>query len=212
MLERRRSLVADLARQGICDRRVLDAVAAVPRHRFVPDELAGEAYADSALPIGHGQTISQPYVVAYMTELLALEPGHRVFEVGTGSGYQTAVLAELAREVFSIELVPALAAQARRRLEALGYRNIRLRVGDATHGWPDAAPFDRIIVTAAAPKLPPVLLNQLAAPGRMVIPVDEWGGLHQFLMLVRKARDGSITCDRRLPVSFVPMRGAVRGG
>ncbi|RMD84578.1 MAG: protein-L-isoaspartate(D-aspartate) O-methyltransferase [Candidatus Dadabacteria bacterium] len=209
--DQRRALVTKLAREGISDRRVLDAIDAVPRELFVPRELVEEAYLDTALPIGEGQTISQPFVVAYMTELLDVQPHHRVLEVGTGSGYQTAILAELAREVFSIEIIDSLAEQAKRRLAQLGYTNVHVRTGDASAGWPEQAPFDRIMVTAAAPRIPEQLLEQLAAPGRMVVPVDEWGGLHQSLVLVRKAPDGKTRTERSLPVAFVPMRGAVRG-
>ncbi len=196
-----------LRRMGITDERVLGAMVEVPRHLFVPDPLRGAAEEDRALPIGFGQTISQPFVVAFMTEQLRLGGGERVLEVGTGSGYQTAVLAVLAREVFSVEIVPELAARAREvLLGTLGLRNVRLREGDGSRGWPEQAPFDRIAVTAAAQEVPPQLLAQLAPGGRMVLPV----GPHeeaQVLKLVVRGNDGANESRDLLPVRFVPLTG-----
>ncbi len=183
---------------------VLRAMRRVPRHRFVPTEVLPAAYADCALPIGFDQTISQPYVVAFMTEHLEVRPGHRVLEVGTGSGYQAAVLAELGTEVFSIEIVPPLADRARRTLTELGYDKVRVRTGDGYLGWPEAAPFDAIIVTCAPERIPPPLVAQLKDGGRMIIPVGSPG--EQSLVLLRK-RDGRISEAAVLPVRFVPMLG-----
>jgi protein-L-isoaspartate(D-aspartate) O-methyltransferase len=193
---------------GIRDERVLRAVEQVPRHLFVPAPLRPEAEADRPLPIGHGQTISQPFIVAVMTQALELRGPERVLEVGTGSGYQTAILALLAAEVFSIEIVPALAEAAREvLLGPMALQNVRLRVGDGRLGWEDAAPFDRIIVTAAPPEIPPALLAQLAAGGRLVIPV---GGDPDFqvLQLLRRGRDGADEVSNLLAVRFVPLTGA----
>lgn len=190
---------------GTSDPRVLAAFGAVPRDRFVPPEFRGDADRDLPLPIGFGQTISQPYVVAVMTERLGLGGGERVLEVGTGSGYQTAILAQLAREVLSIELVPELAARAREvLLVELGLENVRLRTGDGALGWPEAAPFDRIIVTAAAPDEPRALLEQLAPGGRMILPVGPPQG-DQMLRIVEKRSDGSTESIDFLPVRFVPL-------
>ena len=199
------ALLADLRRQGICDERVLAAIGRVPRDRFVPEAERGEAWANVALPIGAGQTISQPFVVALMTEALALRGPERVLEVGTGSGYQTAILAELAAEVVSVERHPELATEAEPTLRQLGYHNVAIHVGDGTTGWPDAAPYDRIIVTAAGPRVPPPLLAQLHEDGgRLVIPVGEPDD--QQLVVVE--RQGDRTRERRLgPVRFVPLIG-----
>jgi len=192
--------------RGIKDRLTLAALREVPRHEFVPEASAGEAYGDFPLPIGHGQTISQPYIVAFMTEALGLRGGERVLEIGTGSGYQSAVLAKIAGTVYTIEIVPELAEEARERLARLGYRNVRVRAGDGYLGWPEAAPFDAIIVTAAAPRIPEPLKHQLAEGGRLVVPV---GDEDQELIVV--TRHGSAFDERRvLPVRFVPMTGAVR--
>lgn len=190
------------------DPKVLGAIRAVPRHRFVPEELAPLAYENRPLPIGHEQTISQPYIVALMTHLLELEPGHRVLEIGTGSGYQAAVLAELAASVHSIEIVAPLARTAADRLGALGYDNVTVQAGDGYAGWPEEAPFDRIIVTAAGPHVPEPLVKQLKPGGRMVIPVARaWGG--EELMLVTKDGSGKVRRRALLPVRFVPLvRGA----
>jgi protein-L-isoaspartate(D-aspartate) O-methyltransferase len=183
---------------------------AVPRHLFVPDDLAGSAYSDQPLPIGHGQTISQPYVVALMSELADLEPGERALEVGTGSGYAAAVLSELADSVYTIEIVAPLAASAAERLGRLGYSNVRVRCGDGYRGWPDRAPFDAIVVTAAPERVPQPLLDQLAIGGRLVIPV---GGAGQDLREITRTADGFVERSV-IPVRFVPMTGEAqeRGG
>jgi protein-L-isoaspartate(D-aspartate) O-methyltransferase len=192
--------------RGVRDARTLAAMRKVRRHLFVPPALVEEAYDDHPLPIGHGQTISQPYIVAFMTEALRLEGGETVLEIGTGSGYQAAVLAEIAAHVYSIEIVPALADEARRRLAALGYANVAVRAGDGYQGWPDAAPFDAIVVTAAAPRIPEPLKAQLRDGGRLVLPVgDEW----QELIVVTRRGDRFET-KQVLPVRFVPMTGEVR--
>ncbi len=190
--------------RDIRDPAVLQAMRRVPRHRFVPPEVLPAAYADCPLPIGYGQTISQPYVVAFMTEHLELRPGQRVLEVGTGSGYQAAVLAELGTEVFSIEIVPPLADRARETLAGLGYDKVRVRTGDGYVGWPEAAPFDAIIVTCAPERIPPPLVAQLREGGRMIIPVGSPGD--QSLVLLRK-RGGRVSEQAVLPVRFVPMLG-----
>jgi protein-L-isoaspartate(D-aspartate) O-methyltransferase len=198
-----------LAARDIDDARVLEAMRRVPRHHFVPEAEAFAAYADGPLPIASDQTISQPYVVAAMSQLAALGPGARVLEVGTGSGYQTAVLAVLAAEVWSVEIHPELTAAAAPRLHALGLGDdvVHLRVGDGWAGWPDAAPFDAILVTAAPPAVPPALAAQLAIGGRLVIPV---GTAHQELMLI--TRDGADRFRERtvFPVRFVPMTGTAQ--
>jgi protein-L-isoaspartate(D-aspartate) O-methyltransferase len=188
------------------DRRVLEALAKVPREAFVPPDLAARAYDNRPLPIGHGQTISQPLIVAVMTHLLHLAPGARVLEVGTGSGYQTAVLAELAKEVVTIEVVEDLAAAAAAKLKELGYHNIDCRVGDGAAGRPERAPFDGIMVTAAAPSIPQALLEQLAPGGRLVIPLGR-DPLSQELLLVEKDADGAVHERHLFPVAFVPLTG-----
>jgi len=184
--------------------RVLDAMRQVRRAAFMPAVAAKSAYANRAHAIGHGQTISQPFIVALMTDLLELHPGNKVLEVGTGSGYQAAVLAELVEQVWSIEVVPELSRRAAAALAAEGYLNVTLRVGNGSLGWPELAPFDRIIVTAAAPQVPPALIEQLSAPGRMVIPVGERHS-DQELRLIEKDSDGTVTSRRVLPVAFVPL-------
>ncbi len=192
-----------IAGRGVADARVLAALRKVPRHEFVARSLRREAYADHPLPIGHGQTISQPYVVAAMTELAQVGPGERVLEVGTGSGYQAAVLAELAREVYTIEIVEPLAKSAAATLARLGYAAVRVRHGDGYLGWPEAAPFDAIVVTAAPPRVPPPLLEQLAVGGKLVIPVGEdW----QELEVHTKTATG-VEVRQVFPVRFVPMTG-----
>jgi protein-L-isoaspartate(D-aspartate) O-methyltransferase len=192
------------ATPGVLSEDVLDAMRRTPRHAFVPWQLRSLAYADRPLPIGYGQTISQPYIVALMTDLLRLAPGSRVLEVGTGSGYQAAVLAELGHEVYTIEIVPALARQAAARMSELGYDKVSVREGDGYYGWPDAAPFDGIVVTAASQQIPPPLIDQLKPGGRMVIPVGA-AFLTQQLMLVEKLADGTVHTEALLPVSFVPL-------
>lgn len=189
--------------RGVRDERVLEAMRRVPRHAFVPTDQQRAAYDDHSLPIGYGQTISQPYIVGFMTEALMLTDSDVVLEIGTGSGYQAAILGELAREVYSIELLPPLAERATRTLERLGYRNVHVRAGDGYQGWPEHAPFSRIIVTAAPEEIPPALVEQLAVGGRMVLPVGPKAG-DQELRIVTKSEDG-ITTIRSLPVRFVPM-------
>lgn len=185
---------------------VMAAIARVPRHEFVPADLRHRAYDNRPLPIGLGQTISQPYIVALMTDLLGCGPGARVLEVGTGSGYQAAVLAELVDHVYTIEIVAELGDSARRTLERLGYRNVTVRVGDGYLGWPEHAPFDGIIVTAAPEEIPPPLVEQLKPGGRMVIPVGEpWTG--QNLLVLEKQPDGTLSRRNLLPVAFVPLTG-----
>jgi protein-L-isoaspartate(D-aspartate) O-methyltransferase len=201
-MDARARMVADQIRaRGVTDPRVLAAMTRVPRERFVPEDLRREAFDDRPLPIGHGQTISQPYIVAFMTEALKLEPGHRVLEIGTGCGYQTAVLAELAGEIHSIEIVDTLADRARQTLHDLGYANVVVRAGDGHAGWPEQAPFDRIIVAAAPPELPPALVEQLADGGILVIPV---GVAVQELRVLQKHGD-RIELVATLAVRFVPM-------
>ncbi len=189
--------------RGISEPAVLAALAAVPRNRFVPAELAPRAYDDTPLPIGYDQTISQPYVVAYMTEAAALTPDAKVLDIGTGSGYQAAVLAEIVGQVYSIEIVPELAERSRRLLADLGYDNVEVRTGDGYQGWPDEAPFDAIVVAAAPDHVPPALVEQLAVGARLVIPV---GRFMQEILIVTKTADGSTT-EAVLPVRFVPMTG-----
>lgn len=203
-------LAAFLREQGIRDERVLAAFAQVPRQLFVPERLQQDAEADRPLPIGFGQTISQPFVVAYMTERLRLAGGERVLEVGTGSGYQTAILAHLAEQVFSIEIVPELAERARELLLGkLGLANVRLRGGDGALGWPEEAPFDRIVVTAASPEVPPALVAQLAPGGRMILPVGAELDV-QMLRVLDKGNDGPNAVSDLLPVRFVPLTRPVR--
>lgn len=198
------ALACQLRSVGIRDERVLTAVAATPRRLFVPSFLLEEADADRPLPIGHGQTISQPYIVALMTEWLRLRGDERVLEIGTGSGYQAAILARLAREVFSVEIVPDLATRAGKALVDAGIENVHIRVGDGSRGWPEEAPFDRIIVTAAPARIPDALVAQLAPGGRLVVPV---GGdpEHQLLHLVAKGPNGELEAREILPVRFVPL-------
>ncbi len=182
------------------------ALGRVPRHEFVPAARRERAYVNTPLPIGHGQTISQPYIVAIMTELVEPRPGARVLEIGTGSGYQAAVLAELVEHVYSIEIIEALGEQARARLAALGYDNVSTRIGDGYYGWPEQAPYDAIVVTAAASHVPPPLVRQLRPGGRMVIPVGT-PFLTQNLVLVEKADSGTVSMRQLLPVRFVPLTG-----
>ncbi|HEY5215348.1 MAG TPA: protein-L-isoaspartate(D-aspartate) O-methyltransferase [Pseudolabrys sp.] len=199
----RMEFLLTLRKRGIGDQAVLRAMDEVPRERFVEAEFADSAFADQALPISCGQTISQPYVVAYMTEQLALRPHHRVLEVGTGSGYQAAVLSRLAREVVSIERYRTLADQARERLQALGYSNVEVVVGDGLAGVPERAPYDRIIVTAAAEHVPETLLAQLADNGIMLLPLGPPGGA-QHIVKLTKSQTG-VSRDSLIPVRFVPL-------
>jgi protein-L-isoaspartate(D-aspartate) O-methyltransferase len=202
--EARSAMVArQLKARDITDPRVLAALGRVPRHLFVPDDLALLAYGDHPLPIGGGQTISQPYIVALMSQWAAVKPSDKVLEVGTGSGYQAAVLAELTDKVFTIELLPELAQQAAERLKTLGYSQVKVKTGDGYRGWPQEAPFDAILVTAAAPQVPPALTAQLKEGGRLVIPLGEAGG-DQTLVRLRKIK-GELKEEERLPVRFVPL-------
>ena len=200
---------SQIERRDISDRSVLEALANVPRHEFVPESLRRVAYRDRPLPIGHAQTISQPYIVAYMTEALKLKPGEKVLEVGTGSGYQAAVLSELTPHVFSIEIVRALGTVASACLKRLGYKTIRCKVADGYFGWKKHAPFDAIIVTCAAGSVPPPLVRQLKVGGRMCIPVGPPGRL-QRLILVTKNAEGRVRTRSLLSVAFVPLTRKVR--
>jgi len=200
----REALLDEIRSQGIGDPRVLAALSRVPRHRFVPPHLLSHAYEDRPLPIGHDQTISQPYIVALSTAALALATSDRALEIGTGSGYQTAILAELAREVCTVERLPELSRSAQQRLRALGYANIRFHVGDGTKGWPELAPFEAILVTAGAPRVPEGLLAQLSPGGRMVIPVG--GQFNQELLFIEGNR-GRFVTRKLCPCTFVPLIG-----
>lgn len=203
--EREEMVRRQLEGRDIDDPRVLEAMRRVPRHRFVPDELRDRSYNDRPLPIGNQQTISQPYIVALMTQLAEPEPSDRALDVGTGSGYQAAVLAELTGEVFSIEILESLAEEARERLCSLGYDNIRFQAGDGYQGWPEHAPFDLIVVAAAPDHVPQPLVDQLALGGKLVIPVGTRGG--QNLLVIEKSPDGRIHRREVAPVAFVPMTG-----
>ncbi|HEY68887.1 MAG TPA: protein-L-isoaspartate(D-aspartate) O-methyltransferase [Thermoflexia bacterium] len=205
--KRERMVIETIERRGITDEDVLRAMRAVPRHLFVPEEERDYAYGDFPLPIGYGQTISQPYIVALMTELLELKEGDKVLEVGTGSGYQAAILAEIPGvEVYSIEIIPELAESARKRLESLGYTNVHCKQGDGYYGWPEYAPFDAIIVTAAPDHVPPPLMDQLAEGGRLVIPIGPPGG-YQTLWKFVKQPDGELQAFNMGGVAFVPLTG-----
>jgi len=204
--QRKQMVEKQIRQRGIKDENVLAAMESVPRHLFVPHSLANRAYEDNPLPIGFDQTISQPYVVAYMTETATLTKEDKVLEIGTGSGYQAAVLAEIASEVFSIEILPELATRSRNLLNNLGYLNLTVKSGDGYRGWPEEAPFDAIIVTAAPDHVPPALIEQLAVGGKVVIPV---GRLQQEITIVTKTDDGTSTVQT-LPVRFVPMTGEAK--
>ncbi len=199
--ERERMVEIQIRARGVQDERVLQAMLKVPRHSFVPPDVRSYAYGDEPLPIGEGQTISQPYIVAYMTEALELRGDERVLEIGTGSGYQTAVLAELAREVYTIEIVSSLSQQAQETLRQLGYQNVFFRVGDGSLGWREFAPYDAIIVTAAPRSVPKALEEQLKISGKMIIPV---GIEYQELVLVERKKKG-FSRKKLLPVRFVPL-------
>jgi protein-L-isoaspartate(D-aspartate) O-methyltransferase len=196
-----------LAAGGIRNAEVLQAMAEVPRHEFVPPSLRAYAYADGPLPIGHGQTISQPFIVAYMTQAMELRKEDTVLEIGTGSGYQAAILGKLTKEVYTIEIVQPLAESARAVLSKLGFENVHVRLGDGYLGWPEKAPFDAIIVTCAPDHVPEPLISQLKEGGRLVIPVGAAGGIQQ-LVLLRK-RNGQISKEKMLDVRFVPMTGKI---
>jgi protein-L-isoaspartate(D-aspartate) O-methyltransferase len=202
--ERQRMVDHQIARRGIRDERVLAAMRKVERHRFVSESQRAAAYGDHPLPVGEGQTISQPYIVALMTEALRLEGGESVLEVGTGSGYQTAILAELAGEVYSVEIVPPLAARARAILNELGYQNIHIRVGDGSEGWTEHAPYRAIVVTAAPPQVPNALIEQLQEGGRLVIPV----GVQSQELEVHTRRAEGVRVERLAAVRFVPLVGS----
>lgn len=195
-----------IKRRGVTDKDVIDAMLSVPRHLFVPEELVSKAYDDCPLPIGYGQTISQPFIVAYMTEILKLNTDDIVLEIGTGSGYQAAILSCLVKEVYTVEIIQELAESATGRLKKIGYNNVEVKNADGYHGWPERAPFDAIIVTAAAGHIPLPLLKQLQPKGRMIIPV---GGffLTQNLVLIIKEDEEKITTQNVMPVRFVPLTG-----
>lgn len=201
--QRQRMVAVQIAARGIEDPRVLAAMASVPRHEFVPAESRSLAYVDSPLPIGQGQTISQPFIVAFMTEAARLTPSDRVLEIGTGSGYQAAVLAKIVDQVYSIEIVPTLGNAAAKTLHRLSFENVTVRIGDGYQGWPEQAPFDAILVTAAPPTIPLPLLEQLKVGGHLVMPV---GGYNQQLVRVTKTAQG-MNRETLLPVRFVPMTG-----
>jgi protein-L-isoaspartate(D-aspartate) O-methyltransferase len=199
-------VTTQIAARGVRDTRVLAALRAVPRHLFVPSEVRAEAYADRPLPIGEGQTISQPYIVGLMTELLEVKPGDRVLEIGTGSGYQAAVLDAMGCDVYTIEIRASLAQEAEKRLTSLGYKRVHVRTGDGYAGWPEVAPFAGIVVTAAPERIPQPLLNQLAIGGHMVIPV---GAFYQQLKVITRRGDTDFPERDVIPVRFVPMTGEV---
>ncbi|SUZ96495.1 uncharacterized protein METZ01_LOCUS49349 [marine metagenome] len=193
-----------LQSRGIRDDAVLEVMRSVERHNFVPENYRDRAYSDGPLPIGHGQTISQPYIVAFMTEQLQVSSQHKVLEIGTGSGYQAAILGELAKHVFTIEIIPELAEGAKNILNHLSYKNITVRAGDGYKGWPEEAPFERIMVTAAPTEIPQTLIDQLAPGGRMILPVGAQF-LVQYLWVIEKDDQGTVTKEKILPVRFVPM-------
>ena len=203
--DRARMVDEQISARGVRNRGVLDAMKTVPRHEFVPEVYRRSAYLDSPLPIGLDQTISQPYIVALMTELVDPKPEHRVLEIGTGSGYQAAVISRLVKEVYTIEIVPQLAQSARQRLERLGFNNVTVRQGDGYQGWPEKAPFDGILVTAGATEIPRPLVDQLKPGGRMVIPVGSTSD-SQVLRIVAKQPDGSTRTQEVIPVRFVPLQ------
>ncbi len=195
--------------KGELDSRVLEAMETVPRHAFVPDRLRSSAYENRPLPIGYGQTISQPFIVALMTDLLGVGPGAKVLEIGTGSGYQAAVLAKLVKRVYTIEIIPQLGRRAKARLASLGYRNVKCRINDGYYGWPEEAPFEGILVTAAAGHIPPPLIRQLKPGGRMILPVGHPFAVQQLIM-VQKSLHGEVRSQQILPVRFVPLTGGPR--
>lgn len=202
--QRKRMVEEQIAYRGVKDKRVLEAMESVPRHLFIPEENRSYSYSDQPVPIGYGQTISQPYIVAFMTELLKVGNEEVVLEVGTGSGYQAAILAKLAKQVYTIEIIEGLGKEARKRLKTLGYDNAEVMIGDGYKGWPERAPFDAIIVTAAAEHIPQPLIDQLKPGGRMVIPV---GGAYmvQDLMLITKDASSKVVKKSVIPVRFVPL-------
>jgi protein-L-isoaspartate(D-aspartate) O-methyltransferase len=201
---RKRMVETQIRARGVQNKRVLEAMSTVPRHEFVPEEYKSSAYEDFPLPTSSGQTVSQPFIVALMTELIDPQPEHRVLEIGTGSGYQAAVLSKLVSEVYSIEILPELARTAAERLERLQFKNVHVREGDGYQGWPEHASFDAILVTAAAPEIPKPLIEQLKRGGRMVIPVDNKDG-YQTLQVLEKGMDGNVRVRDLIPVRFVPL-------
>lgn len=203
-VQRQQMVTTQIAARGVRDPRVLAALGRVPRHEFVPAGAQALAYVDSPLSIGHGQTISQPFIVGFMTEAAGIEPDDRVLEIGTGSGYQAAVVAEIAKEVYSVEIVEALGKTAAETLRRLGYENVTIKIGDGYEGWAEKAPFDAILVTAAPPAVPPPLLEQLRVGGHLVMPV---GGFSQQLVRITKTAEGDPQHETLLPVRFVPMTG-----
>jgi len=203
-IERERMVRQQIEDRGVKNPAVLKAMRAVPRHLFVPESMRSQAYADGPLPIGYGQTISQPYIVASMTELLDPAPTHRVLEIGTGSGYQAAILSALVKEVYTIEIVPELGATASALLRKLGFNNVYVKIGDGYQGWPEKAPFDRIILTAAPPEIPSTLIDQLALGGKMVAPVGQ-GVWDQELYVIEKDKHGKVSRRAVYGVRFVPM-------
>lgn len=205
-IARKRMVDSQLIARGIRDQRVIEAMLAIPRHLFVEEAMAAQAYSDTPLPIGEKQTISQPYMVALMSELLALKGGEKVLEIGTGSGYQAAVLARLADRVYTVERIRPLALRARKVLDSLGLLNINLKITDGTSGWEEEAPFDAIMVTAGAPSVPPAFVDQLRPGGRLVIPVG--GEAFQVLTRVTRNADGSVTCEECGGCRFVKLIGA----
>ena len=205
--QRVRMVESQIRQRGVTDARVLGAMLRVPRHVFVPDAERDHAYEDRPLSIGLGQTISQPYIVAYMTEALQVAPTDRVLEIGTGSGYQAAILAELARDVYTMEIIPELAGRARATLDGLGYKNVKVRQGNGYVGWPEAAPFDKIIVTAAPDEVPKALVDQLGPNGTLIVPV---GIEAQTMTIVRRTPQGLVQRET-IPVLFVPMTGKIKG-
>lgn len=207
--ERRREMVRTIVAYGVADSATLDAMRSVPRHEFVPPRYRGRAYGDHPLPIGLGQTISQPYIVAYMTEMMRPKPGMKILEVGTGSGYQAAVLGYIGCEVYTVEIFEALATSAQDRLRRLGFYGVTSRHADGHFGWEGEAPFDAVIVTAAAGFIPPALVEQLKPGGRMIIPVGSVYGI-QNLILVEKDETGKIRTRNLLPVRFVPLLSGLR--
>jgi len=202
---RQQMIERDLKDRDITDAAVLQAMCDVPRHRFVPTGMQDQAYADFPLPIGHGQTISQPYVVAFMTQTLEVRPEDTILEIGTGCGYQAAVLARLAQQVYTIEIVKPLADEARKLLAELGYKNISVKAGDGFEGWPEHAPFDKIILTCAVKEIPTALIEQLQEGGRIIAPIGATGGVQQLVLATKT--NGELKHKQVLPVRFVPMTG-----
>lgn len=201
---REKMVKQQIERREIEDQRVLNAFKKVPRHKFVPKRMKESSYGDFPLQIGEGQTISQPYIVAYMTDSLSLEEDDKVLEIGTGSGYQAAILAEIVQDVYTVEIIETLAKQAENVLDKLGYKNTHIKIGNGREGWEDEAPFDKIIVTAAAKSTPTKLVDQIGAPGKMIIPIGNWG---QHLYLFKKDKSGKVERSKLLGVRFVPLTG-----